>query len=602
MTFKLNRNLSFVTAGLLAFAILSASPALQAQSSGQPARAVRLSYVDGKVQLVQGGQPLANQAVINAPLFEGTQIVTGDDGKAEVQFEDGSVARVSPASSLTLTTLSSSATNLTLDSGLAYFELQSSGQFGPMNIAFADGVVTASGFTILRLNMDTPPGAIAVFSGNAHIDRGANGSGWAGSVDLHSGQSAAFNGADAASPNLADAIQPDSWDSWNADRDQALNAAASSQTQAPADLAGASASNPAWSDLDANGNWYNVPGQGYVWSPYDAANQGFDPYGNGAWMPTPGYGYVWASGYGWGYLPYQCGMWNFYDSFGWGWAPGFGGCSPWWGVGFYGGPRFGILPIGYQPPRLPIRGRGPGPGPGRPIPVNRTTFRANGPLPERTRNAPVTIAGQTVQPLRTMPGRTSFQKPEMGSAPGMPRGTSPGAGPGASPGNGTNLPSRPIPYAGEQPGSRSGYTPSRPTYTAPPSSTVNRAPSAPGYTGPGYTGPGYTQPTQRNTNPTPMNPAPANPGPTNPGPVQRYNPPAPTNNTPRPAPQNPAPRTYSPPPSAPQNPAPRSYSPPPRPASPPPPPSPPASHFSGGGSSFGSSGGGGAVHGSAGHR
>jgi len=202
MTFKLNRNLSFVTAGLLAFAILSASPALQAQSSGQPARAVRLSYVDGKVQLVQGGQPLANQAVINAPLFEGTQIVTGDDGKAEVQFEDGSVARVSPASSLTLTTLSSSATNLTLDSGLAYFELQSSGQFGPMNIAFADGVVTASGFTILRINMDTPPGAIAVFSGNAHIDRGANGSGWAGSVDLHSGQSAAFNGADAASPNL----------------------------------------------------------------------------------------------------------------------------------------------------------------------------------------------------------------------------------------------------------------------------------------------------------------------------------------------------------------------------------------------------------------
>ena len=542
MTFKLNRNLSFVTAGLLAFAILSASPALQAQSSGQPARAVRLSYVDGKVQLVQGGQPLANQAVINAPLFEGTQIVTGDDGKAEVQFEDGSVARVSPASSLTLTTLSSSATNLTLDSGLAYFELQSSGQFGPMNIAFADGVATASGFTILRINMDTPPGAIAVFSGNAHIDRGANGSGWAGSVDLHSGQSAAFNGADAASPNLADAIQPDSWDSWNADRDQALNAAASSQTQAPADLAGASASNPAWSDLDANGNWYNVPGQGYVWSPYDAANQGFDPYGNGAWVSTPGYGYVWASGYGWGYLPFQCGMWNFYDSFGWGWAPGFGGCSPWWGVGFYGGPRFGLLPIGYQPIRRPLPMRGTVGIAGRVIPVNRSTFRANAPLPERTRNAPVTIAGQSVQPLRTMPGRTSYQKSAMGTAPG------------ASPNAATNLPSRPIPYAGEQPGSRAGYAPSRPTYTAPPPSAINRAPSP---------APGYTQPTQRNYSPAPANPAP----------VQRYNPPAPTNNAPRP--------------SAPA-PAPRSYSPPPRPSAPPP--SAPAAHFSAGGSSGGGGG------------
>ena len=67
---------------------------MQGQGSGQPARAVRLSYVDGQVKLAQGNQVLAEQAVANTPLFEGMQLTTADNGKAEIQFEDGSVARL----------------------------------------------------------------------------------------------------------------------------------------------------------------------------------------------------------------------------------------------------------------------------------------------------------------------------------------------------------------------------------------------------------------------------------------------------------------------------------------------------------------------------
>ena len=83
-----------------------------------------------------------------------------------------------------------------------------------------------------------------------------------------------------------------------------------------------------------------MPGQGYVWSPYEAASAAFDPYGNGNWMWTPGYGYLWVSGYPWGYMPFQCGAWNFIDGFGWGWAPGLGGCTPWWGAGLLRRPEF----------------------------------------------------------------------------------------------------------------------------------------------------------------------------------------------------------------------------------------------------------------------
>jgi hypothetical protein len=139
-------------------------------------------------------------------------------------------------------------------------------------------------------------------------------------LDLHGGQSVGLNGADPSQYKLSETVEPDSWDAWNADRDQALQTEYGSQTGATKSFA--DSSNPAWADLDANGNWYNVPGQGYVWSPADAASPEWDPYGNGSWMWTPRFGYIFVSGDSWGYLPYSCGNWNYFDSFGWGWATG----------------------------------------------------------------------------------------------------------------------------------------------------------------------------------------------------------------------------------------------------------------------------------------
>ena len=402
MNLQRSRNL---VAGLaaVALAVLCFEPALRAQDqtqnpgqgSGQPARAVRLSYVDGQVTLSQGGQVLAQQAVANAPLLEGMQLTTADSGKAEIQFEDGSVARLSPDSSLTLQVLQGAGTTanavLLLNSGLAYFEFQGGGQAGQLSVQFGDTQVTTSGFTVFRVGMDSPPGQVAVFSGNAHLES----AGGNVATDLHGGESIALNGASPANYQLAESIEPDSWDEWNSDRDQALTADAASQTGATANLG--QPQNPAWNDLDSSGNWYDVPGEGYIWSPYEAASSAFDPYGYGNWMWTPGYGYLWVSGYPWGYMPFQCGAWNYFDGFGWGWAPGSGGCSPWWGSGFYGGPSFGRVPPGYRPIPRPILPRRPISG--RPVPllaVNRSPVMGGSPLPARNRNTPVTIGGKTV--------------------------------------------------------------------------------------------------------------------------------------------------------------------------------------------------------------
>jgi len=383
------------------------------QPQGQPGRALRLSYVDGQVKLSQNGQMIADQAAINTPLFQGMQLSTGDDGKAEIQFEDGSVARLSPDTTLTITALRGEGANgdaeLSVDGGLAYFELQGTQESGQVSVHFGDTETTASGFTVLRVKMDTPPGEVAVFSGNAHLERG-NG---ALALDLHGGEAVTLSASSPSLYVLAESIDPDSWDAWNSDRDQALTAQASTQTGAANNIAPNDSQNPAWSDLDANGNWYDVPGQGYVWSPYDAANAGWDPYGYGNWIYSPGYGYIWASGYNWGYLPYSCGAWNFYDGFGWGWAPGIGGCNPWWGTGSYGGPRFGgYLPGGYRPPRRPgFPGRFPRPG--HPIPmiaVNRHFKGDGGNFPLRDRNSQVTIAGSTVHALRPLPSHPTYEQ------------------------------------------------------------------------------------------------------------------------------------------------------------------------------------------------
>jgi FecR protein len=392
--------------GMAAFALvaLGMATALRADDAGPAARAVRLSNVDGQVQISQGKQVLAAAGVANTPLFEGTTVTTGDDGRAEIQFEDGSVARLSPNSALTLTVLRGAGANgeaeLTLDGGLGYFELQGAGQSGLIKVEFGDSVVTPGGFSVLRVNLDNPPGELAVFSGNAHLERGT-----AMTVDLHGGESVALSANDVSRYTLNESIEPDSWDSWNSDRDQVLTSEAAARTGATKDYA--NNSNPAWNDLDANGNWYNVPGQGNIWSPYEASNPGWDPYGNGNWGYTPGYGYTWISGSPWGYIPYQCGMWNWYDSFGWGWAPGMGGCNPWWGGVGYFGPNIGIGYGGYRPPLRPRPPRRPIGGMGL-IAVNRRPAAGNISLPARDKTGVVTIAGHTVMPMHSINARPLY--------------------------------------------------------------------------------------------------------------------------------------------------------------------------------------------------
>ena len=380
----------------------------EAQEANPSTRAARLSYVQGDVQIAQGTQMIADPALANTPLFAGTVVTTKEDGQAEIQFDDGTIARISPNSSLKLTVLDQQAgaehTEIQVDNGLAYVEMSGETSTDRVIARFDGSAITATGYTVLRINMDNPPGEVAVFTGNAHLERGSG-----LSLDLRGGESVALNASDTNQYNLAETIEPNSWDAWNADRDQELSSEQAAKTAASGSQP--NSNNPAWGDLDANGDWYNVPGEGYVWSPYEASTGDWDPYGYGNWVWNPGYGYSWVSGYPWGYLPYTCGYWNYYDGFGWGWTPGYG--YPWWATGGWV-INIGTRPFRYDPPHRPhggpvhppIHGGGFYQAPPV-IAVNRIPHMPTA-HPVHPVGAPARIAGTTVEPMRPLSPRPVY--------------------------------------------------------------------------------------------------------------------------------------------------------------------------------------------------
>lgn len=325
------------------------SGSLQEPAPDNNVRAVRLSDVQGTVQILDDGETAFSQAQLNMPVVQGMRISTSEDGRAEIQFEDGSVARITPNSSITLTQLNrnsdgSTVTAIQADSGLTYFELN--GRSGQYSVRFRQDKVVPIESTIFRIDLDSPSPELAVTHGSVNVSDDEN-----LAANVQTNESMRFDPQNSSEYELLQSIAADSWDQWNSDRDEALAQLDESETEARASTG--SPDNPAWSDLDANGDWYSVPGYGMGWSPSDVG-QDWDPYGSGAWGYYSGIGYTWISNYSWGWWPYHCGAWSWFDGFGWMWFPG--NCG--WGGSGFGWYPYGVIwqvPPGYKCLRRPKR-------------------------------------------------------------------------------------------------------------------------------------------------------------------------------------------------------------------------------------------------------
>jgi len=289
-----------------------------ASAQAGPSNVARVSFVQGSVQLLAGQGTDFQQAVINMPVLDGSRLQAGGDGQVEVEFGDGSVARLTPNSAVAFPHLGQDQAQIQQTSGLAYYEFNVGDGHPAFSVQFGNQTVQPTANSILRVGLDAG-WDVAVITGAVQVQ----GDGIPG-VAVSENQSIRSGADNSGAPYVvAQGINGDSWDNWNQDRDQAIAQEASQQTPVRDDSA--NPQNENWNDLDADGNWYPVEGAGNVWVPA-GVDSGWDPYGAGYWAYYPTYGYTWVSSYPWGWLPYHCGAWNYY-SFGWGWAPG--GCSGW---------------------------------------------------------------------------------------------------------------------------------------------------------------------------------------------------------------------------------------------------------------------------------
>lgn len=94
-----------------AFLVTSAAAQSAASSPAAPAtkqsraRIVRLSDVEGPVQIERAAGEGLEKGFLNMPVIEGSRLKTGEQGRAEIEFEDGSTVRIGGNTELAFTHL-----------------------------------------------------------------------------------------------------------------------------------------------------------------------------------------------------------------------------------------------------------------------------------------------------------------------------------------------------------------------------------------------------------------------------------------------------------------------------------------------------------------
>ncbi len=323
----------------VALLMLALGLALPASADSQ-ARIVRLSSLDGKVEIDRNTGNGFEKALLNMPVTEGMVLATRD-GKAEVEFEDGSTVRLTPDATLDFKVLSlrdsgERVTTVRLEQGLAYFNIADP-KHQEFTVNFARQEVQLDRAARFRIGMARTEASLAVSKGDVSV-RGPQ-----GEVEAGKNRTVNFDLENGEQYTVAGNYQPDPFDSWDKEQDEYHQRyAANSYNDSPYRYG--------FSDLNYYGSYYNFPGYGTLWRPY-FAGLGWDPFWEGAWMFYPGFGYTWVSAYPWGWLPYRFGNWVYIGGYGWFWQPGYWNS---WAVfpGVRNAPRTWVAP---RPPVVSTR-------------------------------------------------------------------------------------------------------------------------------------------------------------------------------------------------------------------------------------------------------
>ena len=281
---------------------------------------IRLSLMDGDVQISTEDTEDWVPASINMPLRDGDRIWVPEGGKTELQLRDGTLLRLDENTSLEILTVEKDTYQFYLTEGRSY------ANFRGLEGSF--------------LQIDTPVSSIRAYDkSNFRIDvtrdgytdisvyRGyINAENRDGSTRVDAGRTLSLREESYA--ELSPLGPPDNWERWNRERDRRYAERRPPSRYLPDELQAYS------SDFEGNGRWINVREYGYVWTPTVVVSAGWAPYRVGRWVWMGG-DYVWVSYEPWGWVPYHYGRWAFVTSIGWCWVPPVRGAI-FWGPGFVG--------------------------------------------------------------------------------------------------------------------------------------------------------------------------------------------------------------------------------------------------------------------------
>src|SRR6516225_4349395 len=136
-------------------------------------RIVRLSYESGNVQMDRASGQGLERAILNSPITEGSRIVTGNDGLAEVEFENNSSVRIGEATEvrfrqLLINDAGDKINEVELARGTMYFDTRGS-KGDVYRVIAADRTFVVSRNSQVRLLTTASQVQATVFNGEARL-------------------------------------------------------------------------------------------------------------------------------------------------------------------------------------------------------------------------------------------------------------------------------------------------------------------------------------------------------------------------------------------------------------------------------------------------
>jgi hypothetical protein len=326
--------------------------------------AARIQRVEGDVALSNGLDANTEnaqtdqwvEATANQPFSVGDRIYTRDNSRASLAFTGRNFARLNPNTSLDVLTFDDRRTQLALRDGSAMFDVGYLGQGDLFEVATPYGAVDFQQPGLYNVGIDNGQVLVSVLSGLAQVV-GLGGSGQISKGEMLTliGQTAAdvvlsqIDGRDAG--YLVDdyyAYQyPQSYDGRYRDYNTYLSDPYYYDPyRRNVSYQHVNSYIPGLYDLDYYGDWQNLNGYGYAWSP--RVDGGWMPYQSGYWMSDYPYGPTWVSNEPWGYAPYHYGRWAFVGDR-WYWVPDTMNTTPTYSPALVAFMPFGQNEIGWVP-------------------------------------------------------------------------------------------------------------------------------------------------------------------------------------------------------------------------------------------------------------